>query len=147
VKNKHLTTLLVSIIVVLIIVLVATTCTAAPTTTTPAATTTKPAATTPAATTQVVIKDKTYKAVNPEGIFVPVETKSLAPRLDTLDGKVIYVNQGEADPVIMPALWTRLQKDYPKVTWKLIASSSFGPNAPEAEVLAGAKAVIRGIGW
>ena len=85
--------------------------------------------------------------MNPRGVALPVDIKPLAARLDTLDGKVIYVNQGEADPVIMPPLWARVQKDYPKTTWKLIASSSFGPSSVEAEVTANAKAVIRGIGW
>ena len=72
---------------------------------------------------------------------------SLAARLDSIKGKVIYVNQGEADQVIMPALWDRLNKDYPDTTWKLIASSSFGPAAPEDEVKQTAKAVIRGNAW
>jgi hypothetical protein len=143
-KIKHLLPLLVSI--VLILVMVATSCTpaAGPATT---VTVTPPAVTVTATPTSAAAKDKTYRAVNPAGDFTPVQTKSLAPRLDTLDGKLIYVNQGEADPIIMPALYDRLKKDYPKTTWKMIATSSFGPSTPEAEVTANAKAVIRGIGW
>jgi hypothetical protein len=120
----------------------------------PAATTQKPAVTStptataiPAPTTQVVVKDKTYRAVNPQGDFIPVQIKPLAPRLATLEGAVIYVNQGEADPIIMPALYARLQKDYPKTTWKFIAINGMGPTAPEDEVIKNAKAVIRGNGW
>jgi hypothetical protein len=98
-------------------------------------------------TPQIVEKDKSYNCMSPLGIAPSVDVKPLAARLDTLAGKVIYVNQGEADPIIMPALWTRVQKDYPNTTWKLIATSSFGPSSLEAEVTASAKAVIRGIAW
>jgi hypothetical protein len=96
---------------------------------------------------QVVYKDQVYNCVSPRGIQLPVTIKTLAPRIDTLEGKVVYVNQGEADPIIMPALWERVQKDYPKTTWKYIASSGFGPNTLEDEVKTSAKAVIRGIAW
>ena len=92
-------------------------------------------------------KEKSFACLSPLGIQPPVQISPLAARLDTLDGKVIYVNQGEADPIIMPALWERVQKDYPKTTWKYIASSSFGPAAPEDEVKTTAKAVLRGIAW
>ncbi len=125
---------------------------------TPPATTTAPTATTASTVTvtptpQVITKDKTYNVLNPAGDFIPVTIKPLSPRLDTLDGKLIYVDQGEADPVIMPALWERVQKDYPKTNWKYIAIATFGPTAVEAEVLGTAPgtkkadAVIRGIGW
>ena len=33
----------------------------------------------------------TYKCLNPVGIQGPIEVKSLAPRLDTIEGKTIYV--------------------------------------------------------
>ncbi len=101
----------------------------------------------PATVTQIVEKDKVYNCLSPQGIQPSVEIKPLAARLDTLDGKVVYVNQGEADPIIMPALWERVKKDYPKTNWKYIATSSFGPSSLEAEVTASAKAVIRGIAW
>ncbi len=35
-------------------------------------------------------EDKVYKCLNPVGLFMPVKTFPLAPRLDTLDGKEIY---------------------------------------------------------
>ena len=88
-----------------------------------------------------------YNALNPRGIQPAVDVKPLSPRLDTLKGKVIYVNQGEADPIIMPAMWEMVQRDYPDTTWKYIATSSFGPSTVEADVLAVADAVIRGISW
>lgn len=112
----------------------------------PTTTTTTPPTTTP--TPQVVEKDKSYNVVSPRGVALPVNIKPLAKRLDTLDGKTIYVDQAEADPVIMPALWARVQKDYPNTNWKLILPTSlFGPSMPEAEVKTNAQAVIRGVGW
>jgi hypothetical protein len=110
-----------------------------PTTTASVATTTT--------VTQTVEVDRKYNWLSPQGVQLPVQVSGLAPRLTTFDGLTIYVNQGEADPIIMPALWERVQKDYPKTTWKYIATSSFGPNTPETEVLETAKAVIRGISW
>jgi hypothetical protein len=76
-----------------------------------------------------------------------VDVKPLAERLDTFDGKTMYVNQGEADPIIMPALWERVQKDFTKTDWTYISTSGFGPTTPEAAVLAAADAVIRGNAW
>lgn len=100
-----------------------------------------------AANKKVVEVEKTYRCLNPRGDFIPVKIHSLALRLDTLEGKTIYVNQGEADPVIMPALIKRLRADYPGTTWKYLARSDFGPDTPEEEVLKGADAVIRGVSW
>jgi predicted esterase len=77
-----------------------------------------------------------------------VTIKPLAARLTTFDGKTIYIVQGEADPIIMPALNDRLRKDYQKTTWVYYQpSSSFGPTTPDDQTKAEAKAVIRGISW
>lgn len=143
-SKKILFSLVSSIILVLLLLITSCTTSAS----TPTTTSTKPAATvTVTATAAPVSVDKKYNVLNPRGVALPVDIKPLAERPDTLDGKVVYVNQGEADPVIMPALWARVQKDYPKATWKYIEASSFGPSRPEADVTANAKAVIRGIGW
>jgi hypothetical protein len=104
--------------------------------------------------------EKTYKALNPTGIFIPVETKALAPRLTTIDGKTIYVCQGEADPVIMPALYKALVAKYPKTTFIYYDVSSFGPSVPgtggtasstgqpeDPDILKKVQGVIRGNGW
>jgi hypothetical protein len=91
--------------------------------------------------------EKTQKILNPQGIPQPVEIKPLAPRLSTLNGKTIYVVQSETDPVIMPALWERLNKDYPKANWKQIVTDGFGPDIPEDEVLKNAQAIIHGNAW
>jgi hypothetical protein len=91
--------------------------------------------------------EKTQKILNPQGIPQPVEIKPLAPRLSTLNGKTIYVVQGEVNPVIMPALWERLNKDYPKTNWRQKVSDGFGPDIPEEEVLKNAQTIICGNAW
>ena len=42
--------------------------------------------------TQPVGTELTYRCLNPLGTFVPVQTYSLAPRLDTIEGKTIYIS-------------------------------------------------------
>ena len=96
---------------------------------------------------KIVEVEKTYRCLNPTGDCIPVDIHPLAPRLDTLEGKTIYVNQGEADPVIMPALYKRLRREFPDTEWRLIETSEFGPNTPEKAVLDEADAVIRGVCW
>ena len=98
--------------------------------------------------------------MNPQGVFIPVQTKPLAPRLDTIDGKTLYVCQGEADPVIMPALYKALVAKYPKTKFIYYDRSDFGPNVPgtggtssstnqveDPDILKKVQGVIRGIGW
>jgi hypothetical protein len=143
-NKKYLAVLLTSIFIAALMIITGCSSPAPASQTTTAAAPPAPATKT---VEKVVEKDKTYNALSPLGVQPSIDIKSLANRLDTPDGKVIYVNQGEADPIIMPALWDRLNKEYPKVTWKLIATSSFGPSSLEAEVTQTAKAVIRGIAW
>ncbi len=98
-----------------------------------------------AATAQI---DKSWNAMSPRGIQLPVTIKPLAARLDTFDDKTIYIVQGEADPIIFPALFERMKKDYTKTTWvNYNPSSSFGPTTPDDQTKAEAKAVIRGNSW
>ena len=97
---------------------------------------------------KVVEVEKEYRCLNPEANFIPVETSALSPRLDTMDGKTVYIIQGEADPVIMPALAERLPHDYPNTTFVYYnPTSSFGSSSPDDTVVAEADAVVRGIGW
>jgi hypothetical protein len=159
-KNKKSIALGASILLILAMVITACTETpAAPPVSSPTATqqstvaTTTPKAATPSPTSTTVEVEKKYNVLNPTGIFKPVQTQGLAPRLDTLDGKTIWVNGGEADPVIWPALIERLRKDYTKTTFVYIVVSTYGPSTPEDEVLGKvegkkkADAVIRGNGW
>jgi len=149
VRNRSLIVLIASIVMMLSAVAIS--CT--PTVGTPTPTPTQPAATTtptptPTPTQTAPVTDKKYNALNPRGIPQPVNIIGLAARLDTLDGKNIYIVQGEADPVIMPALNERMKTDYPKANIVYyLPQSSFGPSTPDATTLADAKAVIRGVGW
>ena len=148
-KRKNLIVLGASVVLVLALVLTgcpaATPTPSATATPTPTATVTPTGTPTPSATPVGV--ELSYNFLNPKGLFRPVEIEPLAERLDTLKGKVIWVNQGEADPVIMPALYEIVQQKYPDTTWKNYAVSSFGQSAPDAEQLGTADAVIRGIAW
>jgi len=131
-----------------------------PTATQPVPTTTPVQTPTTTPTPQIITQDKTYNALNPAGIFIPVQTKALAPRLTTIEGKTIYVCQGEADPVIMPALYKRLVKDYTKTKFIYYVRSDFGPSVPgpgqvatstnqpdDPDILKKVDGVLRGIGW
>ena len=63
-------------------------------------------------------KSKVYKCLNPVGYQESVELHPLAPRLDKLDGKTIYISigaGGEQDITI--PLPKALQRDYPNVNW------------------------------
>jgi len=96
--------------------------------------------------------DMIYQVLDPRGIQAVVPLHALAPRLTTLVGKTILVDVGEADPVIMPALWAALTADHPEVTWLEQVSASFGPTAVESQYLGPNKkplidAVIRGNAW
>ncbi len=150
-KIKNLLPILTSVI--LAIVLAATACTQVNNTPIPPAPTPTQQATvsnvvpTPTPTTTIVEVDKKYNVINPQGNFVPVQTKPLANRLDTLDGKTIWMCQSEADPVVMPALWDRLQKEYPKTTWKKTVTSNTAPVRLTADEQKTAQAAIVGNSW
>ena len=99
-------------------------------------------------TPQVIEVEKEYRVLNPVGAFIPVETQALSPRLDTLNGKTIYVIQGEADPVIMPALAAALPTAYPNATFVYYQpASSFGPSSVDTTTREEADGIIRGNGW
>jgi hypothetical protein len=93
-------------------------------------------------------KEKTYNCLNPLGIQPPVTIVPLSARLTTMDGLTIYIVQGEADPIIFPALYPALQTKFPKTTWNYyLPGSSFGPSTPDDQTKAEAKAVLRGVAW
>ena len=92
--------------------------------------------------------DKEYRALNPVGVFIPVETSALSTRLDTLSGKTVYIIQGEADPIIMPALNQIVNEDYTDTTWVFYKpTSAYGLSAVDEELESNADGAIRGIGW
>ena len=135
-KKLKFITLLASI--ALVIVLLLTGCGAAETVTTEK-TVTK-------TVTETVTADKSYKCLNPQGNFTPIEIYPLAPRLDTFEGKTIFFSESEANPRIMPALLRRLQDDYPNTTFPYTAVAGFGNRSPTEEELQ-SDAAIRGIAW
>ncbi len=94
------------------------------------------------------LTDKVYNVMNPRGLMAPIPYVGLAPRLTTLQGKTVVVNQGEADAVIMPALLERLRAAYPTTNFIYVAVSSFGPDTIEQQFLTNKPdAIIRGVAW
>jgi len=146
VKKTPVLFLLVSIALTALMILPA--CSGGGTTTTVTSTKTVTAPAT-GTTTQPKEVEKVYKVINPQGNYIPVETKGLAPRLDSLKGKVIYFNESEANPRIMPALLKRLKAEYEPAgtSFNYQASASFGPSNPDEDILKNAKAAIRGVSW
>lgn len=149
-KVKKFIPIITSVILAVVLVIMACNQAVTPTpstTTKPAATPTATPISTPSPTPTVVVQDKKYNVLNPQGDFAPVQTKPLAARLDTLDGKTIWVCQSEADPVIMPALWDRLKQTYTKTTWMQTVTSSTAPVRLTADQQKTAQAVIIGNAW
>jgi hypothetical protein len=89
----------------------------------------------------------TYKILNPQGVPLPVTVHPLAPRLDSLNNKTVYVVFYEPKEIITQALLAKLKSEYPKTTWKSVTGKDFGSYIPEDEVVANAQAVIRGNAW
>ena len=90
---------------------------------------------------------KTYKCLNPVGIQEPIDVKPLAPRIDTIDGKTIYVciNAGGDQDITIPLL-KKLPADYPNVNWKI--KRQFGFNADlTPEEKKECDALIGGVIW
>jgi hypothetical protein len=149
VKKRQVIALLASICLVVMLVLSA--CTPAaetPTTpTTPAAPTTPTTPTTPAAP-QVIEKvvQPTYKVLNPQGVYIPVDCKPIAARLDSLAGKNILFYESEATNIQLPTLRAHLTKDYPTATFTVDHTESFGRSTPSTSDLT-FQAAIRGVGW
>ena len=91
--------------------------------------------------------EKKYKCLNPVGIQDPVKIHPLAPRLDKIDGKTIYVciNAGGDQDITIP-LRKRLPADYPNVNWKMKINYGFSAKLTDEEKK-DADAVIAGVIW
>jgi hypothetical protein len=147
VNKKQIITLLVGISLIMTLVLSG--CgsgTGATPTATVTVTATKTVTPTATGTTTAAPVEKTYKVLNPQAVYVPVETKPCAPRLDNLAGKKILYYQSEANPVIMNFLWEKLKKDYPTSTFDRVYTEAFGESTP-TEAQLKYEACIRGISW
>jgi len=91
-------------------------------------------------------KDRVYKCLNPLGMQMPVKTFPLAPRLDTLDGKEIYLSiTGEPDITI--PLEKVLKAEYPNVNWKLKKTYTIEPVQMSEEEMNTADGLIQAICW
>jgi hypothetical protein len=97
-------------------------------------------------------KGRVYKCLNPLGMQEPVELHPLAPRLDSLDGKTIYISigaGGEQDITI--PLPQALQRTYPNVNWKVTRAAPHmtvaGSIALSPEEMKTADAMIRAVVW
>ena len=91
-------------------------------------------------------KDRIYKCLNPVGMQLPVKTFPLAPRLDTLDGKEIYISiTGEPDITI--PLEKKLKSDYPNVNWKLKKTYGIIPVEISEEEMKTTDGLIQAICW
>ena len=89
--------------------------------------------------------------LNPLGTPPPITLKTMAPRLNTLEGKTVYlVNQGYlGTDNLLNEMMVWLQKEYPKTTFVYKElGRSMGPQAPPlfAEIKEKADAVIMGLG-
>ncbi|MBI4296299.1 MAG: hypothetical protein HY667_04185 [Chloroflexi bacterium] len=94
----------------------------------------------------MAVQDRVYKCLNPVGISLPVETHPLAPRLNTLDGKTIWLSiTGEPDITI--PLEKRLKSDYPNVNWKTKKTYVTHPVPLSEEEMKTCDALIQAICW
>jgi hypothetical protein len=88
-----------------------------------------------------------YKCLNPLGNQAPVDLNPLAPRLDTINGKTIYVciNAGGDQDITIPLL-KKLPADFPQVNWKIKRQFGFSAELTDEEK-AEADAMIAGVIW
>ena len=91
-------------------------------------------------------EDRIYKCLNPTGGQLPVKTFALAPRLDSIDGKEIYIS-ATGEPDITLALEKKLKADYPNVNWKVKRTYVTDPVRLTDEEMKTADAVIQGVAW
>ena len=87
-----------------------------------------------------------YKFLNPVGIQKPVEISPLAPRLDGLDDKEIWLSiTGEPDITI--ALERKIKSDYPNVNWRVKKTYGIFPVQLSDEEMKTAQGVIQAVCW
>ena len=88
-----------------------------------------------------------YTCLSPLGIQYPVEFYPLSPRIDSIDGKTIYVtiNAGGDQDITIPLL-KRLESDYPRVNWQIRRKFGFSAELTDEEKK-DADALIAGVIW
>jgi hypothetical protein len=94
----------------------------------------------------MIEQDKVYKCLNPVGLSIPVQTFPLAPRLNTLDGKTIYLSiTGEPDITI--PLEKRLRSSLPNINWKTKKTYSVDPVQMTDEEMETCDGLIQAVCW
>ncbi len=96
--------------------------------------------------------DKVYKCLNPVGIMDPIEQVPLAPRLDRIEGKNIFLSIGAGgDQDITIPLAKMLPAAYPQVNWTVRTApphrTKEGSQAMTEEEMKTTDAMIRGVLW
>lgn len=87
--------------------------------------------------------------VNPRGALPPIRLVPMAPRINTLDGKTVYLIAASFAVPLMPELQKVLTDKYPKTTWVLKNKpGSYFDDDPQlwAEAKEKSSAVIMGVG-
>ena len=89
----------------------------------------------------------TYKCLNPLGIQDAVDLYPLAPPLDTIKGKTIYlcINAGGDQDITIPLL-KKLPAEYPNVNWHIKRQFGFSAELSEEEMKT-CDAMIAGVIW
>jgi hypothetical protein len=91
-------------------------------------------------------QEKVYRYLNPVGISLPVETFPLAPRLDSLEGKTIFLSvTGEPDITI--ALEKSLRTEFPQVNWKTKKTYTITPVEMSEDELKTCDGLIQAVCW
>ena len=91
-------------------------------------------------------KNRIYKCLNPVGIQIPVNTSPLTPRLDTLNGKTIFISiTGEPDITI--PLEQKLKSDYPNVEWEVKKTYGTTQIPLSDEEMKTCDGLIQGVAW
>jgi len=86
------------------------------------------------------------RCLNPLGIQNPVDTFPLAPRLDSLDGKEIWLSI-TVEPDITIPLEKKLKSDYPQVNWTMKKTYGISPVKMSDEERKTTDALIQGVAW
>jgi len=79
-------------------------------------------------------------------MMTSVDTFPLATRIDTLDGKTIYIS-ASGEPDIMMPLEERLRRAYPNVNWEKKHTYGIDVDPLSDEEMKTADALIQGVAW
>jgi hypothetical protein len=94
----------------------------------------------------MIEQEKIFRCLNPVGVSIPVQTFPLAPRLNTLEGKTIYLSiTGEPDITI--ALEKRLRSSYPDINWKTKKTYTTNPVELTDEEMETCDGLIQAVCW